>query len=67
MLSDIEIRRKGLRILVENLGKLDAEKFISLIIQEPFDYTEWQETLWSDLTVEQISDKAMKYRKKSEE
>lgn len=67
MLTDTEIRKKGLRILVENLGDVDAEKFISLIIKEPFDYTEWQETLWNDLTVEQISERAMKYRKGNEE
>ena len=62
MLTDTEIKRKGFRILVEKLGDVDAEKFISLIIKEPFDYTQWQSTLWSDQTVDQVSDKAMNYR-----
>ena len=62
MLTDTEIKRKGFKILVEKLGDVDAEKFISRIIKEPFDYTQWQSTLWSDQTIDQVSDKAMNYR-----
>ena len=65
MLTDIEIKKKGLRVLIENLGDVNAEKFISLIIKEPFDYTEWQSTLWNKQTVEQVSEKAMLYRKQN--
>ena len=38
MLTDTEIKKKGFKILIENLGDLDAEKFISLIIKELFAY-----------------------------
>jgi hypothetical protein len=65
MLTDTEIKKKGFRILIEKLGDVDAEKFISLIINEPFDYTQWQSTLWSNLTIEQVSEKAMEYRSKN--
>ena len=58
MLTETEIKRKGYRILVEKLGDIDAEKFISLISKEPFDYTDWQSTLWNDKTIKQISAKA---------
>jgi hypothetical protein len=64
MLTNIEIKKKGLKALVNSLGDVDAEKFISLIIKEPFDYTKWQELLWDDKTVNQVSEKAMEYRKK---
>lgn len=64
MLTDTEIRRKGFKVLVENLGDVDAEKFISLLSKEPFDYTLWQRSLWTDHTVASISDKAMDYRAK---
>jgi hypothetical protein len=64
MLTDTEIKKKGFKVLVENLGDIDAEKFIRLIIKEPFDYTQWQSTLWKDETVEQVSDKAMQYGSK---
>lgn len=43
MRTDTEISKKGFRVLVDNLGDVDAEKFIRLILKEPFDYTEWQE------------------------
>jgi hypothetical protein len=65
MLTDTEIRKKGLKVLVENLGDVDAEKFISLLSKEPFDYTQWQTTLWNDQSVASISDKAMEYRAKT--
>jgi hypothetical protein len=64
MLTDTEIKRKGFKILIENLGDVDAEKFISLLIKEPFDYTKWQSNLWSDQTVDKLSEKAMDYRSK---
>lgn len=64
MLTDTEIKKKGLKVLVENLGDVDAEKFIHLITKEPFDYTQWQSTLWIDEPVEQVSEKAMRYRNK---
>lgn len=66
MLTDTEIRRKGFKVLVENLGDIDAEKFISLLSKEPFDYTQWQSSLWSNQTIEMISEKAMDYRRKNE-
>ena len=50
--------------MVENLGDVDAEKFIRLITKEPFDYTQWQSTLWKNEPVEQVSEKAMRYRNK---
>lgn len=64
MLTDTEIKKKGFKILIDNLGDVDAEKFISLIIKEPFDYTIWQSNLWNDQTVDKLSEKAMDYRSK---
>ena len=66
MYSNTELKLKGLKILVDSLGKVDAEKFIALIIQEPFDYTKWQQNLWEDKSVDELSDLAMKYRKVSD-
>ena len=62
MFSDTEIKATGFRALVEALGDVQAEKFIALIQREPFDYTQWQRTLWPDKTVEEISQEAMKQR-----
>ncbi len=63
MITDTEIKTAGIRALVAALGNVEAEKFIALILREPFDYTRWQHTLWPDQSVEQISQAAMKNRK----
>lgn len=62
MMNDTVIRNKGMKILIEHLGKVEAERFITLITREPFDYTEWQSTLWEGKTVKEISEEAMEYR-----
>ncbi len=62
MRTDTEIRVHGLRVLVEVLGTVEAEKFISLILREPFDYTKWQRHLWRDRKVAEISNAAMASR-----
>ena len=67
MRADAVIRQEGMNVLIEKLGKVDAERFISLIIREPFDYTKWQEDLFEDLTVRELSEKAMDYVKDNEE
>lgn len=60
MITDTEVKIKGVRALTESLGKVGAERFIALIQREPFDYTKWQRTLWEGLSVEEISRKAMR-------
>ena len=66
MITDTEIKVKGLKVLSETLGDIEAERFISLIQREHFDYTKWRQDLYEDLTVEEISGKAMKLRQKSQ-
>lgn len=67
MITDTEIRLKGLEALINALGEIQAERFISLVLREPFDYTTWQKKLWQDKSVEEISDLAMEFRKKSKQ
>jgi len=45
------------------LGAVEAERFITLILREPFDYTKWQRHLWADRGVDEISKAAMEFRK----
>ncbi|MDD2510477.1 MAG: hypothetical protein PHP26_06220 [Syntrophomonas sp.] len=45
MKTDSVIRNEGMKVLIKHLGKVDAERFISLILKEPFDYTKWQKAL----------------------
>lgn len=59
--NDAVIRREGMSLLLENMGKVDAERFISLIIREPFDYTEWQTNLFEEMSLEELGEKAMEF------
>ena len=45
MMTDTELKIKGFNALVDTLGQVEAERFISLILREPFDYTKWQKHL----------------------
>lgn len=61
MRSDTLIRHDGMRALRECLGLVEAEKFITLVRREPFDYTEWQHTLWQDKTIDEVFAEAKSY------
>jgi len=62
MRTDTIIRNEGMKILRDTLGLVEAEKFIMLIQREPFDYTKWQEDLFEDMSIEEISTKANELR-----
>ena len=62
MRTDTAIRNEGMKILLENLGMIEAERFIMLMQKEPFDYTKWQENLFEDMSIEEISEKAANLR-----
>ena len=64
MNTDVVIRAAGMDALIENLGLVEAERFIMLIRQDSFDYTKWREDLFEDMTLEELSHKAMEHRKK---
>jgi hypothetical protein len=47
-----------MRALREHLGFVKSEKFIVLIRRKPFDYSEWQQTLWQDKSVDELFEAA---------
>ncbi len=61
MRTDTLIRHDGMQALRERLGLVEAERFIALVRREPFDYTEWQQTLWHDKTVDEVFALAKNY------
>jgi hypothetical protein len=65
MKTDTEIKIDGTKALIDALGELEAERYIALITREPFDYTKWQKDMWSEKSIEEISNAAMKYRKRA--
>lgn len=65
MKTDMVLRQEGMRILAEKLGLVEAERFISLIIREPFDYTKWQQNLYDGVSVEELGEQANDYWNKT--
>ena len=59
MITDTEIKQRGIEALIADLGIVRAERRSSLIIREPFDYTRWQRDLWPNESVEALNRKAM--------
>jgi hypothetical protein len=66
MNTDTALRQKGMSVLIDNLGMLEAERFIMLMYKEPFDYTKWQEHLWEDRSVEDIHNAAARLYQETE-
>jgi len=64
MRSEAEIKKKGIEILLKELGDIDTEIFLRTLSNDPFDYTRWQKDLWKDASVEDLSEKAMRHQKK---
>jgi hypothetical protein len=65
MITDTEIKSKGVQILATHLGDIEMERFIALIQREPFDYTKWHQNMDDDISLEELSRKAMSLRNKS--
>jgi len=65
MITDTEIKSKGVQILATHLGDVEMERFIALIQREPFDYTKWHQNLVDDISLEELSRKAMSLRNKA--
>ncbi len=60
-MNESVLQQTAMKCLIQNFGIVDAERFISSVIKEPFDYTKWQENLYEDMTVKELSQKAMAY------
>ncbi len=67
MITDTEIKVKGVQLLFQYLGDVEAERFIALIQREPFDYTKWHQQQEESLSIEEISQQAMALRVKRKE
>ena len=65
MITDAETKAKGVQILAKYLGDVEAERFIALIQREPFDYTKWRQKMDEEISIKEISRRAMSLRKNS--
>ena len=54
----------GIKLLREHLGSIETEIFISKVGRTGFDYTEWRDNLWEDLTLDEVFERARKAQEK---
>ena len=58
-ITDNELRVRGFAVLARTFGDVNAERFITLLNREPFDYTEWRKDhLFVGETVDSLMDQA---------
>jgi len=61
-MTDSILKSTAVKILIDNLGIINTERFITLINRESFNYTEWRrENLPDDISVEELSRQAEEY------
>lgn len=60
-MSNMELLNDGVDILRKNFGDVKTEAFISLIIREKFDYTQWRRRFFGDRSVKEINAEAVAY------
>lgn len=63
MESTVEILNRGMKCLIEQIGIIEAKRFISIIIHEEFDYTKWQMDYFDENTPAMISKDAFQFEK----
>ena len=59
--STTEIMDRGISCLIEKLGAIDTERFISVLIREKSDYTKWRQQYFSDVSSDDFHDAAVAY------
>ncbi len=62
MTNDTILLNDGMQALVENLGLVEANRFVFLLKSDQFDYTQWRQTLSDGKTVKEIYERAKKSR-----
>ena len=62
-MNDKVLEQTAIKCLIDNLGIVQTERFISLVLKEPFDYTNWQQELFSDMSVEELFQAATDWKK----
>ena len=65
MRSVTVIRKEGMDCLLKSLGVLETEVFISSLLRENFDYTEWQREYFADLPLDDFLNKAKEHEQKN--
>lgn len=61
--STAEILNEGINCLLERLGTVETERFISILIREKSDYTKWRRDYFGDVDADDFNRAATDYAK----
>ena len=61
-ISDNELTLRGMNLLKEQFGPVDAERFVYILVKDRFDYTEWQRNLFAGETVRSLGEKIKAFK-----
>ena len=64
MNSTAEILNIGMNCLIEKLGVVNAEYFISTLVREKADYTKWRQQYFGSVSIDEFLNSAVAYEKK---
>lgn len=64
-MSTAEIMDAGMTCLIEKLGIVEAERFISILIREKADYTKWRRRYFDRVSSEDFHAAALSYGKEN--
>jgi hypothetical protein len=53
----------GINCLLKNLGAIETERFISVLLREKSDYTKWRQRYFADVTSDEFHEAAVAYAK----
>ena len=60
--TDNAVRVAGMQALIDKLGYVDAERFVSMISRENFDYSEWRrDNLDESMSIRELSRQATEF------
>ena len=63
--TEAEVMQMGMEYLVEKLGIIDTERFISKLLRERFDYTEWRTKYFADVDLDTFLNEAADFDRKN--
>ena len=61
-ISDNELTVRGMNLLKDEFGPVDAERFVYVMTRDGFDYTEWQRNLFKGETVRSLGEKMRAFK-----
>ncbi len=65
MRSTTVIRKEGMECLIKSLGIVETEVFISSLLRDSFDYTEWQRDYFSNVSLDDFLHNAQAHDQKN--